>query len=65
MVIPHLGTSERCLVMSKRKRILGLRLSRNCFKQNFSKGLRPVLALIGVNMVISLRRLLSLSLPEY
>jgi hypothetical protein len=57
MVIPHLGTSEICLLMSKRKRILGLRLSKNYLKQNFSKGLRPYLALIVVGMVISLRHM--------
>jgi hypothetical protein len=43
MVIPHLGTKESCLFTSKIKRILVIRLSRNCLKQNFSKGLRPAL----------------------
>jgi hypothetical protein len=65
MVTPHLGRKESCLFLSKIKRILGLRLSRNCLLQNFSKELRPALALIVVSMVISLRLVLSQSLPDY
>jgi hypothetical protein len=33
-----LRISESCLLMKKRKRILGSRQSRNCLKKNFSKG---------------------------
>jgi hypothetical protein len=39
--------------MNKRKRILGLRLGKNCLKQNlFSKELRPVLVLIAYRLRI-------------
>jgi len=65
MVTPHLGRRENCLLMSKRKKILGLRLSRNRLGQNISKGLRPALALIVVSRVISSRLVLSQSLLDY
>ena len=65
MVISHLGRRENCLLIRKRKRILGLRLSRNCLKPKFSKGLKPALALIVVSRVISLRHVLSQSPPDY
>jgi len=65
MVIPQLGTSESFLLMSKRKRIFGLRLIRNCLKQSFSKRLRLALALIVMIRVISLRRALSQNLLDY
>ena len=65
MLIPHYGRRGNCLLMSKRKRILGLRLSRNCLKQHFSKGLKPALTLIAVSRVISLRHVQSQSRPNY
>jgi hypothetical protein len=65
MVTPHLGRKESCLLMSKRKKILGSKLNRNCLRQNFSKELRPARALIVVSKVISLRLLLSQSLLDY
>ena len=49
----------------QKENILGLRLSRNCLRQNFGKGLRSALALIVVSRVISLRRLLSQSILDY
>ena len=38
IVTPHLGRRENGLLVSNRKRNHGLRLSRNCLWQNFSKG---------------------------
>jgi len=65
MVTPHSGRRETCLLMSKRKKILESRLSRNCLRQNFSKGLRPALALIVVmSRVITLRHILSRNLRD-
>jgi hypothetical protein len=65
MVTSHLGKRENCLLMSRRKRILGLWLSRICLKRNFSKGLRPALALLVVSRVVSLKHVLSQNLPDY
>jgi hypothetical protein len=53
MAAPHLGRGENCLLTSKRKNIIGLRLNRNCLGQNFSKGSRAVIALSVVRRVIS------------
>jgi hypothetical protein len=65
MVTPRLGGKESCLLMSKRKRILGLRLNRSYLWQNFSKEFSPALALIVVSRVISLRLVISQNLPDY
>jgi hypothetical protein len=65
MVNPQLGTSESCLLVSKRKRTLGLRLSKNCLKQSFSNGLRPALALIVVSRAMSLGHVLSQNHHDY
>jgi hypothetical protein len=65
MVNPHLGRNENCLLVSKRKRMIGLRQNRNCLRQNSSKELRPALALIVVSRVTSLRLVLRHSLPNY
>jgi hypothetical protein len=65
MVTPHLGKRENCLLVSKKKKILGIRLRRTCLKQNFSKELRPALAFLVVSRVIFLRHVLSQNLPDY
>jgi hypothetical protein len=65
MVISHLGKKENCLLVSKRKRIFGLRQNMNCLRQNSSKELRPALALIVVSSVTSLTLVLSQSLLDY
>jgi hypothetical protein len=38
MIIPHLGRKENCLLMSKRKEFLGLRIKKNCLWYNSTKG---------------------------
>jgi hypothetical protein len=43
MVTPHLGRNESCILMHKRKRILGLRQNINCPRHNSRKELRPAL----------------------
>ena len=37
MITSHLGIKEICLLMCKKQKMLGLRLSRNCLRHNFSK----------------------------
>jgi len=65
MVTPHRGRKENCLLTSKRKRILGLRLKENCLRQNSSKELRPALGSIVVSIVISLMLVLIQSFLDY
>jgi hypothetical protein len=65
MEIPHWGISGSFPLMSKRKMILGLRLNKDCLKQNFDKELKPALASIVVSRVTSLRHVLSQRLPDY
>ncbi len=65
MVSPHWGRSENCLRMNKRKRIVGLKPSRNCLLLNSNSELKPALALTVVNTDTSLRLVLNRNLPDY
>jgi len=65
MVFPHWGRSGSCLLMNKRKRIVGLKPSRNCLLLNSNRELRPAFALIVVSWVTSLRLVLNRNLPDY
>ena len=65
MVTPYLVRKKSYLLTSKRIRILGSKLSRNCIQQSFNKELRPALALTVVSKVISLRLVRRKNLPDY
>ena len=66
MVTPHMGRKENCLLMSKRKKNLGLKPNRNYLRQNSNKGLRLALASIVVSRAISLRLvLIRQNFPDY
>jgi hypothetical protein len=66
MVTPHLGRNENCLFMSKRKRILVLKLNRNCLRQNSKKGLRlSLVSIVVTRVILSFRLVLSQGLPNY
>jgi hypothetical protein len=65
MVSPHWGRSENCPLMNKRRRIVGLKPSRNCLRPNSNSALKPALALIVVSRDISLRLVLNQNRPDY
>ena len=60
-----LGHKRKQPPNEQKKKKYWIKVSRSCLKQNFSKGLRPALALIVVSRVTSLEPVLSLSLSEY
>jgi hypothetical protein len=58
MVLPHLGRKGNCLLLSKERRILGLKPNRNYLRQSSNKDLRLDFALIVVSKAKSLRLVL-------
>ena len=65
MATRHMVRKGNCLLMKKRKRIVGLKLSRNCLMLNFNRDLKLALALIVVSRVTSLKLVLNRNRPDY
>ncbi len=65
MVTHHMVRKGNCLLMNKRKRIVGLKPNGNCLLLNSNRDLKPDLALIVVSKVTSLKLVLDRNRPDY